>query len=227
MKLTDIIAKLPEADRAEAEKVIGEAVAAGNVLAGIDSQEKAFELIKKTPILKSAFDAEISTTVKNHDDKFMSDKLPKLVEAKVKELTGPETDPIKLELAQIKAERAAEKAEALKAKHLAIALKIAAEEKIPVDDIERFLGEDEKSTGESVKAYAARIKAFRDAAVEESKTQRFGNVGKPNGGTVAAPGSRLATLEAAFTREQKAGNREKADRIYVEMMQEKKNNPVR
>lgn len=222
LTLKDIVSKLPESDRAEAEKVIGEAVAAGNILAGVDSQEKAFELIKKTPILKSAFDAEISNTVKNHDDKFIAEKLPKLVDARVQELTGPEKDPIKLELAQIKSERAAEKAEAQKAKQLAIALKAAADEKIPADDIERFLGEDDKSTAESVKAYAARIKAFRDNAIEESKKSMFGNIGKPNAGMAPAPGSRIAQLQDEYNKLQKAGNREQADRVYVAILQEQK-----
>jgi anaerobic selenocysteine-containing dehydrogenase len=226
LKLTDIIAKLPEADRAEAEKAIGEAVAAGNILAGIDTQEKAFEFIKKTPIFRSAFDAEISNTVKAHDEKFIAEKVPKLVEAEIKKLNGPETDPIKLELAQIKAELEAKKTEERKAKQLSIALKLAADEKIPADDIERFIGEDDKATSESVKAYAARIKAWTQSQTDAVLKEKLGNVGRPTGGLAATPGSKLANLEVAYKEAQKAGQRDQADRIYVEMMQEKKNTPA-
>ena len=198
MGLTDIIAKLPESDRAEAEKVIGEADAAGNVLAGIDSQEKAFEFIKKTPILRSAFDAEISNTVKAHDEKFIAEKVPKLIEAEVKKLTGPETDPIKLELAQIKAELEAKKTEERKAKQLSIALKLAADEKIPVDDIERFIGEDDKSTAESVKAYAARIKAWNQSQTEAVLKEKIGNVGRPLGGSAPVMTDKMQAMQSRY-----------------------------
>jgi len=182
MNLKDIIGKLPEAERAEAEKTIQDAITAANPLAGVTTKEQAAEFISKNALFKSAHDADISVKVDDHDKRFISDKLPKLLDAEIKKLTGPETDPIKLELAQIKAERAAEKAEAIRDKQKAVALKLAAAEGIPVDDIERFLGDDDTKTTETTTAYAKRLKAWRDEAVESALKGKLGNNGIPKSG---------------------------------------------
>jgi hypothetical protein len=182
MNLKDIIGKLPEAERAEAEKTIQDAITAANPLAGVTTKEQAAEFISKNALFKSAHDADISVKVDDHDKRFMADKLPKLLDAEIKKLTGPETDPIKLELAQIKAERATEKAEAIRDKQKAVALKLAAAEGIPVDDIERFLGDDDTKTTETTTAYAKRLKAWRDDAVESALKGKLGNNGIPKRG---------------------------------------------
>jgi len=201
LTLKDIVSKLPESDRAEAEKGIGEAVAAGNILAGVDSQEKAFELIKKTPILKSAFDAEISKTVDAHDERFIKDKLPKLVEDKVREMNPPK-DPRDIKLAELEAKMTERDNAEKKAKLHAAALKIAAEKKIPVEDIERFIADDEDATVRTVNAYAERILAWRNEAIEASKQSQFGNNGKPKNGNIPP----VADLQTQYELAAKANN---------------------
>jgi hypothetical protein len=182
MNLKDVIAKLPEADRGEAEKAIQEAIVAANPVAGIDSNEKAAAFIQGNKFFKGAYDSEISKSNAAHDEKFMKEKFPGLLDAKVKELTGPETDPIKIELAQIKAERAAEKAEAIKDKQLALAAKLAASEGIPVHKLEKWIADNDDATTAEMKEYAKMIKDFRDNALEADRKNRLGNNGVPRGG---------------------------------------------
>jgi len=198
MNLKDIIAKLPEAERAEAEKVIQDAITAANPVAGIDSKDKAAAFIAGNKDFKAALDSEISVRVAAHDERFMADKFPKLLDAKIKELTGPETDPIKLELAQIKAEREAEKAEAKREKLKAVALKVAATEGIPVDYVERFIDEDDLKTTDTVKAFASSMKAYAKAFHESEMKGKYGNVGAPQGGNAKPPAGKLAEMQAAY-----------------------------
>ncbi|MFA6359057.1 MAG: hypothetical protein WCY09_10465 [Candidatus Omnitrophota bacterium] len=194
MNIKELIALLPEANRADAEKAISEAVVAANPVAGIDSNEKAAAYIQGNKFFKGALDSEISVKIASHDEKFMADKFPKLLDAKVKELTGPETDPIKIELAQIKAERAAEKAEAIKDKQLALAAKLAASEGIPVHKLEKWITDNDDATTAEIKEYAKIIKDFRDAAIEVDRKGRFGNNGEPRGGNITPP----ADLESRY-----------------------------
>lgn len=213
MNLKDIIAKLPEAERAEAEKAIQDAIVAANPVAGITSKEQAAEFISKNPFFKGALDSEISVKIAAHDDRFMADKLPKLLEAEVKKLTGPETDPIRIELNALKAEREAEKAELKREKLTAAALKIALAEGIPGEDVARFIADDEDKTAETVKAYASRLKAYRDAAVESALKERLGNNGQPKGGTSPTPTGLKEQYDAAMT----AGNADLALAIQSRM----------
>jgi len=202
MNLKELVGKLPEEDRPAAEAAIQEAITAANPVAGIDSKEKAAEYIGKSPYFKAALDAGVSLGVEAHDKKFMAEKFPKLVEAEVKKLTGPETDPIRIELAQIKAEREAEKAEAKRDKLRALATKLAAEEKIPVTHIERFIDEDDEKTMASVKAYAKSLKDYAKAETEAVLKGRFGDTGAPKGGNSTPP----ADLKTQYDAASKAGN---------------------
>jgi hypothetical protein len=227
MNLKDIIGKLQEADRAEAEKTITEAIAAGNPLAGVTTQEHAAKFIDENRLFKSAHDADISRKIAAHDEKFMAESFPKLakVEADKREQEvmlrlKPDLDPVKaLEIAMKKQadDFAATLAERDKKEVLgnqrALAMKIAASEGIPVDDIERFIGDDDIKTTESVKAYAARVKAFRDAGVESALKERLGNNGAPRGGNIAQPTDLQSQYDAAI----KAGNADLALAIQSKM----------
>lgn len=184
MNLKDIIGKLPEADRTEAEKTIQEAIAAANPLAGVDSKEKAAEFISKNQVFKAALDADISLKIAAHDERFQKEKLPGIVAAEMKKL-NPEKDPLRIELDALKAEREAEKAELKRERLKALAIKRAADAGIPADDIERFIGDDEERTGALVDAYAKRWKAYADSKVELALKGQYGNVGKPKGGDPA------------------------------------------
>jgi hypothetical protein len=196
MNLKELIAKLPESDRAEAERVVQEAIVAGNPLAGIDSNEKAAAFIETNKFFKGAFDAGISKSNEAHDAKFVKEKLPGLVDAKIRELNPP-TDPRDIKIAEFEAKLAERERKELLSNQRTIALKIAATEGIPVDDIERFIADNDDATTAQVKAYAARVKAFADAKVEAALKERLGNNGSPKGGNTIPPADLKTQYEAA------------------------------
>jgi len=198
MNLKDVIAKLPEADRGEAEKVIADAIAAGNPLAGIDSQEKAAELIKSNPWLKSAKDAEISKTIEAHD----KDVIPKKVKDEMAKLNAPETDPLKLRVAELEARDKQREADIKRERLMNVAVKKAADMGIPIEDIHRFIDEDEDRTGAAVEAFAKRWKAYSEKAVEAALKEKLGNNGQPRGGNTTPPADLKTQYEAAS----KSGN---------------------
>lgn len=181
MNIKELIAKLPEADRADAEKVIQDAIVAANPVAGIDSNEKAAAFIQGNKFFKGALDSEISLKIANHDEKFVKEKLPGLVDAKIKELNPP-TDPRDIKLAEFEKKLADRDRKELEAKQREIALKLAASEGIPVEGIERFIADNDEATMAQVKAHAKSIKDFRDAALEADRKGRFGNNGIPKNG---------------------------------------------
>lgn len=201
MNLKDVVAKLPPDIQVEAEKVIQEAIAAGNPLAGIDSKEKVAAFVAKDALFKGYFDSEISRKVEDHDARFQKEKLPAIVEAEIKK-RNPDKDPLRIELDAIKAEREAEKAELKRERLRNLAVKKAADAGIPVDDIERFIEDDEDRTGASVEAFAKRWKSFTDKAVEAALKEKLGNNGQPRGGNITPPGD----LESQYTAAVAAGN---------------------
>jgi antitoxin component of RelBE/YafQ-DinJ toxin-antitoxin module len=201
MNLKELVGKLPETDRPAAEAAIQEAITAANPVAGIDSKERAAEYIGKNAYFKAALDAGISRGVEAHDEKFMAEKFPKLAKAEAdkreQEVTArlkPELDPVKALELQIKkqaedfnsilAER--DKKEVRDAQRL-LALKLAAEEKIPVTHIERFIDDDDEKTTASVKAYAKSLKDYAKAETEAALNKRLGNTGTPKGGAAIPP----------------------------------------
>lgn len=216
MNLKDVIALVPEAQRPDAEKAVQEAIVAANPVAGIDSNEKAAAFIQGNKFFKGALDSEISLKIANHDEKFMAEKFPKLAKAEADKREQevilrlkPETDPTKAlemkmekqaaDFAAILAER--DKKETT-AKQRELALKLAAAEGIPIDDIERFIADNDDATTAQVKAYAKRIKDFRDAAVDAVKKEKYGNNGIPKSGDPSKAMtqeafSKLAPKEAA------------------------------
>lgn len=203
MNLKELVAKLPESDRGEAERVIQEAIVAGNPLAGIDSNEKAMAYIQGNRYFKGALDSEISAKVVAHDERFTKEKLPGLVEAEIKK-RNPEKDPLRIELDALKAEREAEKAELKRERLKALAIKRAADAGIPADDIERFIGEDEDRTGAAVDAFAKRWKAYSDKQVEAALKDKLGNNGAPNGGGNPAKAMSMKDFVALPPKEQAA-----------------------
>jgi len=92
------------ANLAEIEELL-----AGNTIDGIDSKEKAMKLLYEQKMMKAAFDSEISKKIANHDDRFMEEKLPSLLEQERERLRSemnPELTPEQRELKEIKAQMA-------------------------------------------------------------------------------------------------------------------------
>lgn len=205
----EIVAMIPEASR--------EAVKAElSALVRIDSREAAERLAKEHPHVKSALDAEISRAAATVEARVLKDKLPAAVEAELKK-RNPEKDPLRIELDTLKAEREAEKAELKREKLKALATKLAADEGIPVDDIERFIDADEDATASTVKAYAKRVKSWRDSQIEVELKKRFGNQQAPKAGSAAPEPDMVRQYNALM----QAGRTDEAAAISVRLMRER------
>ena len=92
------------ANLAEAEELLS-----GQTIDGIDSKEKALKLLYEQKLLKAAFDSEISKKIANHDDRFMEDKLPSLLEqerAKLRLELNPELTPEQREIQELRSKMA-------------------------------------------------------------------------------------------------------------------------
>lgn len=212
MNLKDVIARLPEADRAEAERAIQEAIVAANPIAGVDSNEKAWAFIQENRFFRGAHDAEISRSNAAHDEKFKKETLPGLVDAKIRELNPPK-DPRDVEIAEIRKQLAERDRRELEGKQKEIALKIAASEGIPIEDIERFIADNDDATAAQVKTYAKRLKDFRDAAIEAEKGKWFGNTGLPRTGNTPPP----ADLKTRYDEALKAGRADEALALHSQL----------
>jgi hypothetical protein len=209
MNIDEIVALVPE-DKREAVKTEFAA------FVKVGSREDAEKLAREHPHIKSAFDAEISRASAANEARIMKEKLPGMVEAEIKK-RNPEKDPLRIELDTLKAEREAEKAELKRERLKAMAVKLAADEGIPVDDIDRFIDEDEDRTTASVKAYAKRTKAWRDSQIEAELKKRFGNQSSPRTGTVTDD----PNLSAQYNALMLAGRTDEAAAISVRLMRER------
>lgn len=201
MALSDVLSKLDPAIRPEIEEAVKAEVAAGNPLAGIDNADKAADFMGKNPFFKSAYDAGISRAVASHDERFQKEKVPELVKAELKKL-NPEKDPIRAELEALKAEREQERAQLKREKLTAYAVKLAADEGIPLDEIERFIGDDEDVTQSQVKAFAKTLKKWADERTDRVLKERLGNNGKPGSGAPPNP----ADLKTLYAEAEKKGD---------------------
>ncbi len=106
-----------------------------------------------------------------------TNNLDKLVSEKVKELY-PEADPKDTELAKLKADLEAMKAESVRKDLTNKALTVATEKELPIDLISYFVGADEDSTTANLE----KLETAFNAAVEKVVTKRLGKSHKPDAG---------------------------------------------
>ena len=106
-----------------------------------------------------------------------TNNLDKLVSEKVKELY-PEADPKDTELAKLKADLEAMKAESVRKDLTNKALTVATEKGLPIDLISYFVGADEDSTTANLE----KLETAFNAEVEKVVTKRLGKSHKPDAG---------------------------------------------
>lgn len=106
-----------------------------------------------------------------------TNNLDKLVNEKVKELY-PEADPKDTELAKLKADLEAMKAESVRKDLTNKALTVATEKGLPIDLISYFVGADEDSTTANLE----KLETAFNAEVEKVVTKRLGKSHKPDAG---------------------------------------------
>jgi hypothetical protein len=170
------------ANLAEFEELIS-----GDLIDGIDSKDKALELLYNNRLLKAAFDSEISKKIENHDNRFKEEKLPSLLdearESLRRELNPKETEEqkeireMREQLKELKAKEQRANLERTlisKAKELNYDPERAAKLAILGDDAEKFM-QDEA--------------AFHQKALESQKEQLINGAlaGKPPTGGESLP----------------------------------------
>ena len=106
-----------------------------------------------------------------------TNNLDKLVNEKVKELY-PEADPKDTELAKLKADLEAMKAESVRKDLTNKALTVATEKELPIDLISYFVGADEDSTTANLE----KLETAFNTEVEKVVTKRLGKSHKPDAG---------------------------------------------
>lgn len=111
-------------------------------LKNIQTKEQAFAFIQRNSLFNSAFDAEVNSRVRNHDDRFRDSELPGILkeerEKTIKELNPKETEDQKSnrELRErLDAMETKEKNQILKESLREKAKRIAEEKKVPYDPL--------------------------------------------------------------------------------------------
>lgn len=214
--MKEYLAMLPEAERPDAEKAFAAEVVAGNPLAGIDTKEKAAEFIQKNPLFKGAYDADISRVVASHDEKFIAEKVPGLVKAEVEKLTGPEKDPVKLELNAIKKELADNKAAEARATLTAKVLEQAAAKGIPPALAKLCVRDTAEATQSALDEVVKTSTEWRDTHAEKLLKEKLGNNGQPARGQERQDPK---TLKEKYDAAVKAGNGDLALILQTQMQQ--------
>jgi len=109
----------------------------------------------------------------------------------------PKESALLARVAELEARDAKREAEIKRERLMNVAVKKAADMGIPIEDIHRFIDEDEDRTGTAVEAFAKRWKAFSEKAVETALKEKLGNNGQPRGGNTPAPADLKTQYEAA------------------------------
>ena len=149
-------------------------------LVSIKNREDAAKLISENPHLKSERDAIISRTTENYALKFREEKLPGIVQDEIKKLNPPK-DPKDQALAEMQAELAKMKRDALLKDRKAVAMQKLTEAGLPADLSDFALDEDENVFASKIEKLTG-LKAWRDAEVDKIAKERFGNQKPPVGG---------------------------------------------
>lgn len=135
------------------------------------------------PLYHSHFSKSLETWKTNN--------LSKLVDEEHKK-RFPDADPKDTEIAKLKADFEALKAESVRKDLTNKALTIATEKNLPVDLVNFFVGEDEAATTKNLET----LETAFSAAVEKVVTERLGKSHKPDGGGIEGKldPAKLATM---------------------------------
>lgn len=117
-------------------------------------------------IIQPKLDSFATKAIQTHDEKFKLNELPKLVEAKYKEL-HPEADPKDNEIAALKAQFENMQKTAAREKLTNFALKTAQEKKLPSSLIRYFIGEDEETTIKNLEILEDEFKTSVNSVAED------------------------------------------------------------
>lgn len=149
-------------------------------LKNIKTKADALAFMKRNEVfsdaLKSEVDSETSTRINKHDENFMKEKLPKIIEEKQKEWEKkPKREPWEEEMEKLKAEREADKAE-LARERLRREIEVKAKDLKYTIDPDRYVAYGEKA----IEYLEADAKTFEETVETRIKTfaqEKFGKQG--------------------------------------------------
>jgi hypothetical protein len=176
--LDQFIELLPAEKREEYKTAISKAVIVG-------SKEDAERVLREHPLVKSTWDAEVSRKYAEIEKRYQDEKLPKIVEDRLaEERKKGQKQPWEVETEKLRAELEATKRQTVIEKQKARALLKAQEQGLPVELVERFVGETDEATDEALKALAGVLKPWQEKAVKESLA-KFGSMPDPQAGNMS------------------------------------------
>lgn len=206
MDLNEIVGLLPE-DKREAVKTELSAYVP------IRSREDAERLAREHPHIKSVFDSGISKAVASHDERFIAEKVPSLVEAEIAK-RNPAKDPRDAKLAEMEAKLKDMEKQTVREKQTALAMKLAAEKKLPVDIVTKFIGDNDEATTESINQLSGALMPWMESMVKEQVTARVGDNGTPKRGSNP---NEKETLQKQYNDLIKQGRREEANLVMIRL----------
>jgi len=189
MDINEIVGLIPEDKRETVKAELGQFVK-------LDGRDAADKLIRDNPNFKSFIDSYISKNVAAHDERFMAEKLPSLVESEIAKRNPPK-DPRDAKIAELENKYKEMERMSLVEKQTALAVAVAAEKGIPTDLAKRYIGNNDEETIANLTSLSAPLMAWRDEAVKKEIAARLGNNGTPSRGS--NPDQKKA-MEAEYTR---------------------------
>jgi hypothetical protein len=176
MDISEIIGLIPEDKRESAKAELAAYVP-------IKSKDDAERLAREHPHIKSVFDAGISRAVASHDERFIAEKLPGIVESEIGKRNPPK-DPRDAKLAEMEAKLKDMERLTILEKQTSRAIAKAAEKGIPADLARKYVGMSDEETDSALETLAGVLVPWRDEAVKAVKVSVFAQ-GTPKRGDSA------------------------------------------
>jgi len=193
--LNQYIEHLPEDMREAFKAEIARAVI-------IASKEDAIKFVESNELLKAVNQADLDRRNAEREKNFLTEKVPKLLEAEKLKAQKPEWQ-VEIEALKKEAEESRRLVALEKQKNRAMSK--ASELGLPTAILDKFIGLSDEETDEGLKLYAETLGSWRQSAVDTALKQ-VGSQKTPEGGTatgaitrasLATPEGRKAMLEAA------------------------------
>lgn len=123
---------------------------------------------------QSQFDTAISTAVNDHDEKFMKEKFPQLLEDEIKKRDDKNKTPEQIQLEKMQTELENMKKENAREKSINKYSKILADKKLPAELIDFVIGEDDTATEKNIETFNTLIGKITEDSLKN-------NAAKPSG----------------------------------------------
>lgn len=193
MTTAAILALIPEDKRTEVEQDL---IRLENTIK-IESKDVAENLAKTNPFVRAVIDASVSREVVVHDNKFMSEKLPGIVEEEIRK-RNPAKDPKDVALEQLQTKLSDMEKANIRERQRSRAIAKLAEYGLSDKLADFYLGDDDASTDFKLQMLIENITPWKEKAIESTLKERFGNMPPPPKGTAPQPVDLKSQLDKAL-----------------------------